>query len=1458
MAPLNKRKVADIDSPSAPTKRTKLEKRPKKDKTSGGKENDPSRARNQESPLPETTKTSGHLTSIQQEQGAFPRGGGGVLTPLERKQIQIKAHQDALAEHNGASDLFDDHDRKAVDSDDALNEIQAPKSKEGRKKIKSRNKNRTPVEQSSSEKRLRIEGLKHKRLHPGCLVLGQVSRIGPQGLTLALPNNLFGHVPITAISQQINEKLQALLDHDQAGNDDEDLELENDVVLSDYFYIGQFLRAAVVFPEGDAADSKKINLSIQPELSNLPLKKSDLTVGCTIQVVVTSVEDHGLVVDPGLEGGGINGFIAKSELDEGHDFENIKTGAVLLCLITDVGSNRRTLKLSTSASKFSTTVKKFVLKESSSVDCFLPGTSAEVLVSDFTTSGIKGTIMGLLDATADVVHSSACQSSEDLQDRYSVGQKVLARIVFTQPSVDEPSVKVSMVSHLIHWQSATKKDDHSAISLSSTVEDAEVVRVEPGLGVFLQVAEHTYAFAHSSRLSDEKIDALLSSSGPYKVGSKHDARILEYSPIDDLYLVSLQESVLKKPFLRMEDVQIGTIVKGTIQKLLIGEKGITGLIVALTDDVDGLVPEIHLSDIKLQHPEKKFREGLTVSARVISTDPARRQIRLTLKKTLVNSESKIWKDYQDLSVGDSTPGTILKVERNGALVQFYGSVKGFLPVSEMSEAYVKDATEHFRTGQVVNVTAISIDPEKPRLTLSCRDQSSDHQSTESALNLLEVGSFVNGVCFEKGEDDLLLRLDQSNVVGRLSIDFIADGSEKKRQAALSKVRVGQTLQDLMIVDVQLKRRLVVLANRPSLAKACREGTFLKRFEDLREGMKVTGFVTNITASGVYIGFGSGISALMSKTQITEERQDQQDFGFSKFDIVTSTVQSIDYKTQPPRFWLTMKEQVANKAQEKVASTDDKSSLDQPITDPVDEQLRTQDDLRVGNILKTRIASIKETQLNVELANGIQGRIDVSEIFDAWDEIKDRKKPLKKFSVGSIITTRILGIHDARNHKFLPISHRSNKTSVFELSAKHSLITNPQASLPSLVDMKPESSWLAFVNNIINDTIWVNITPNIRGRIRAIDASDDLSVAGDLEQHFPVGSAIRVKVVSVDVDKGRLDLSARRASSTVPLTLKDLSKGMILPGRVTKVSDRQLIVQLNDNLVGAIDLIDMGDDYSQVKPAQFEKNDIVRVQVVGIDTANKKINLSMRPSKVMSSSLPVIDPEVTSIDQLSVGDVRRGFVVNVADKGIFVMLGHGITAFVMVRNLTDGYVKEWKDQFQRDQLVKGKITAVDKQAGHVQMSLKESVFKPGYVPPKVFSDMQVDDIVTGTVADVMEYGVFILVDNSENVRGLCHRSEIAETRIEDATKLFSKGDAVKAKVLKIITGPPRKINFGMKASYFANSDAENDQSDEGSEGGVGVHKDASVSDDQDEDLIDVQESSEDGSLGIDEDADQLST
>ena len=70
-------------------------------------------------------------------------------------------------------------------------------------------------------------------------MLGQVLEINRDDIAISLPNNLTGYVPLTFISDQVNEELQRIADQD--GDDDERRgnEEQNQLDLTAMFTIGQ-------------------------------------------------------------------------------------------------------------------------------------------------------------------------------------------------------------------------------------------------------------------------------------------------------------------------------------------------------------------------------------------------------------------------------------------------------------------------------------------------------------------------------------------------------------------------------------------------------------------------------------------------------------------------------------------------------------------------------------------------------------------------------------------------------------------------------------------------------------------------------------------------------------------------------------------------------------------------------------------------------------------------------------------------------------------------------------------------------------------------------------------------------------------------------------------------------------------------------------------------------------------
>ena len=51
----------------------------------------------------------------------------------------------------------------------------------------------------------------------------------------------------------------------------------------------------------------------------------------------------------------------------------------------------------------------------------------------------------------------------------------------------------------------------------------------------------------------------------------------------------------------------------------------------------GFVPKLHLADINIKNPSLKFKENQRVKAKVLTVDPSKRRLTLTLKRSIIKN-----------------------------------------------------------------------------------------------------------------------------------------------------------------------------------------------------------------------------------------------------------------------------------------------------------------------------------------------------------------------------------------------------------------------------------------------------------------------------------------------------------------------------------------------------------------------------------------------------------------------------------------------------------------------------------------------------------------------------------------------------------------------------------------------------------------------------------------------------
>lgn len=644
------------------------------------------------------------VSNLMDEEVDFPRGGGTSLTAAEVKTIRAEATQEANEE------LF------------------AASGKTQKKKSRSDAKSKANV--TSKRDVVRIEHLNYKRIVPGMKLLGQIASIQPLALIISLPNQLMGHVPITQVTSQLTNRLESMHEQEEPSDtesvDDGESDSQTEVPdLFQLFHVGQYVRAIVtnVHASGStdvsaigklrdeaAKASRRIELSLVPKTVNSGVLKTDLKSGFTLSAAVQSVEDHGYILDIGVQGS--SGFLSFKEAKKGgSDCSKLHVGQLLDIAVVKMSSNEKICTVSVDPQ----VIQSSSITEVNNVTSILPGILGQALITGISPSGINLQILGFFDATADEFNVPTNPAKA-----FKIGQKVKARILYEIAGSSPPKFSVSLLDHIVNLKEKLSTDD-TAIQLAypnGTILDAITVkRVEPERGLVVEVQPHLDGFIHISHTSDGHVPMLSSSSGPWRLNTIHRARVIGYHPLDGLLQLSLRPSILDQRFLQAGDVQVGEVLKGTVKRLTD-----SALFVSISCNADGIIWPNHYADIPLKHPSKRFKAGGSIKCRVLAVDPERMRVELTAKKTLIESTLPILTSIEEAKVGIITDAVVYRVLDKGLIVRFYNDLKAFVPSREASD-YSSKLKDMFIAGRVVKVRILTVDLNPPRVVASIRQAS---------------------------------------------------------------------------------------------------------------------------------------------------------------------------------------------------------------------------------------------------------------------------------------------------------------------------------------------------------------------------------------------------------------------------------------------------------------------------------------------------------------------------------------------------------------------------------------------------------------------------------------------------------------------------------------------------------------------------------------------------------------
>ncbi len=183
------------------------------------------------------------------------------------------------------------------------------------------------------------------------------------------------------------------------------------------------------------------------------------------------------------------------------------------------------------------------------------------------------------------------------------------------------------------------------------------------------------------------------------------------------------KQVLPDPWdLAASKYPVDQVVQGKITRL-----ADFGAFIQLEPGIEGLIPISEMSfEKRIKHPSEVIAVGEMTNVRVISIDPERKRMSLSLKRVGDDpwmGASARWPE------GTIITGTVKRITDFGAFIEMTPGVEGLLHISEASEHRVRSVGEVVQVGQQVQVKVLDIDEGARRASLSIKQITMDPHYT---------------------------------------------------------------------------------------------------------------------------------------------------------------------------------------------------------------------------------------------------------------------------------------------------------------------------------------------------------------------------------------------------------------------------------------------------------------------------------------------------------------------------------------------------------------------------------------------------------------------------------------------------------------------------------------------------------------------------------------------------------
>jgi small subunit ribosomal protein S1 len=285
----------------------------------------------------------------------------------------------------------------------------------------------------------------------------------------------------------------------------------------------------------------------------------------------------------------------------------------------------------------------------------------------------------------------------------------------------------------------------------------------------------------------------------------------------------------------------------------------------------------------------------------------------------------------------------------------------------------------------------------------------------------------------------------------------------------------------------------------------------------------------------------------------------------------------------------------------------------------------------------------------------------------------------------------------------------------------------------------------------------------------------------------IGETIQVKVLKFDREKERISLGYKQLLPDPWQSVAErFPKTAHVNGKVVSLTDYGAFIEIEPGVEGLVHVTEMTWSKRLKHPSKLLSiGQEVEAVVLEADSNNRRISLGIKQVSA--------DPWETLPERYHVGSRVSGKVRSLTDFGAFVEIEDGIDGLVHVSDISwTKRIKHPSDVLKKGQQVDAVITNIDIDGRRLSLSIKD--LEPN-AWDRFFETHRLGDVIKGKVVRFANFGAFVEIE--EGIEGLCHVSELSDSRVEKPEDAVKIGQVLQFKILKLDPGQ-KKIGLSARA------------------------------------------------------------